>query len=225
MVPAAFMGIEAIPMTPSGKADRKALPDPELTAVGAYTPPQTGTEKALCVIFAEVLGWSGAASTTISSPRAGTAFWPCRSWPEPEAKGSDLAVRDIFKSPDVAGLATRIESRRTVKDQLPAVWTFPGTGAEETVSRLKHLYSDWRPSLPLTPLQQGILFHSLESEGAYQVQVRFRVEGNFDPERFHAAWQQAVDRHEALRMAIPEGIRPSWSSTAGLTPLPVRRLE
>ena len=42
-------------------------------------------------------------------------------------------------------------------------------------------------------------------KGAYQVQVRFRVEGNFDPERFREAWQQTIDRHEALRMAVPEG--------------------
>ena len=195
MVPAAFMGIEAIPMTPSGKADRKALPDPELTAVGAYTPPQTGTEKALCVIFAEVLGVERSGIHDNFFASGGDSILALQIVARARSKGFDLAVRDIFKSPDVAGLATRARALRSIWGVIP------------------------EPEAPLTPI------HSLESEGAYQVQVRFRVEGNFDPERFHAAWQQAVDRHEALRMAIPEGIRPSWSSTAGLTPLPVRRLE
>ena len=56
MVPAAFMAIEAVPLTPSGKVDRKALPHPEITAVAVYTAPRTETEKTLCAIFSEVLG-------------------------------------------------------------------------------------------------------------------------------------------------------------------------
>ncbi|MBQ4491855.1 MAG: AMP-binding protein, partial [Deltaproteobacteria bacterium] len=57
--------------------------------------------------------------------------------------------------------------------------------------------------LPLTPLQQGILFHARADEGAYQLELRLRAEGHFDPERFRAAWQQVLARHQVLRMAIP----------------------
>ena len=54
---------------------------------------------------------------------------------------------------------------------------------------------------PLTPLQQGILFHSLASELAdpYLVRVCFRLDGAVDASALHAAWQTVVDRHEALR--------------------------
>ena len=53
---------------------------------------------------------------------------------------------------------------------------------------------------PLSPLQQGLLFHFLYSPGSevYVHQLNVRVEG-LDVARFRAAWQAAVDRHAALR--------------------------
>ncbi|NLC70356.1 MAG: hypothetical protein GX751_03230, partial [Desulfuromonadaceae bacterium] len=77
--------------------------------------------------------------------------------------------------------------------------------SRKILSGLQRKYASLGDILPLTPLQQGLLFHSLEDREAYQVQLRFRMEGNLDPERFRRAWQQAVDRHDLLRMAVPEG--------------------
>ncbi|AMB86153.1 hypothetical protein AWM79_12935 [Pseudomonas agarici] len=53
---------------------------------------------------------------------------------------------------------------------------------------------------PLAPMQQGMLFHSLyeQAAGDYINQLRVDVAG-LDPERFIAAWQSVVDRHEVLR--------------------------
>ncbi|MFC5350207.1 condensation domain-containing protein, partial [Azospirillum lipoferum] len=53
---------------------------------------------------------------------------------------------------------------------------------------------------PLTPMQQGMLFHALYEPGgdAYINQMRVDVEG-LDVARFHVAWQGAVDRHDSLR--------------------------
>ncbi|HEX7241190.1 MAG TPA: amino acid adenylation domain-containing protein, partial [Longimicrobiaceae bacterium] len=57
MVPGAFVALEAIPLTPNGKVDRRALPAPERTAAeeASYAAPRTGTEAALAGIWAEVL--------------------------------------------------------------------------------------------------------------------------------------------------------------------------
>jgi len=53
---------------------------------------------------------------------------------------------------------------------------------------------------PLTPLQQGILFHALAAEhDPYLVRLCFRIDGAVDGDALHAAWQAVVDRHEALR--------------------------
>ncbi len=61
MVPSAYVIIDAFPLTPSGKLDRKALPAPAPTATPAQTErgPRTRTEELLCTIFSELLGTTG----------------------------------------------------------------------------------------------------------------------------------------------------------------------
>ncbi|HYQ49853.1 MAG TPA: amino acid adenylation domain-containing protein, partial [Pseudomonas sp.] len=64
------------------------------------------------------------------------------------------------------------------------------------ISQVQDLY-------PLSPMQQGMLFHSLyqPGDGSYINQVRMDAEG-LDPARLRAAWQAALDSHAALRTAF-----------------------
>ena len=59
MVPASFVMLESLPLTPSGKVDRRALPEPEWYLTqrrGVYVAPETPVQKQLAAIFSELLG-------------------------------------------------------------------------------------------------------------------------------------------------------------------------
>ena len=77
---------------------------------------------------------------------------------------------------------------------------FPLAGLSQT--QLDELSLDpdsVRDIYPLSPMQQGMLFHSLHgTEGDYVNQLRMDI-GGLDPDRFRAAWQATLDAHEILR--------------------------
>ncbi|MEO1799633.1 MAG: amino acid adenylation domain-containing protein [Cyanobacteria bacterium J06629_2] len=57
---------------------------------------------------------------------------------------------------------------------------------------------------PLSPMQQGMLFHSLlePNSGAYIIQTCYELHGHLDVDAFAKSWQQLVDRHSILRTAF-----------------------
>ena len=74
MVPSAFVVLEALPLTPSGKLDRQALPAPGASGRRPYRAPRTPQEQILLRPLRRGPGrWSASASTTTSSPWAATA--------------------------------------------------------------------------------------------------------------------------------------------------------
>jgi hypothetical protein len=57
---------------------------------------------------------------------------------------------------------------------------------------------------PLSPLQQGMLFHSLlhEDSGVYLMQDRYRIGGAIDEAAFLESWRQVVALHPSLRASF-----------------------
>jgi amino acid adenylation domain-containing protein len=110
MVPSAFVVLDALPLTPDGKVDKKALPAPDFTAAAAeYVAPRDATEEAVAAIYRDVLrlervgvhddffalgGHSLRATQVVARIRA--------------ALGVELAVRALFEAPTVAKLVERL---------------------------------------------------------------------------------------------------------------------
>lgn len=72
----------------------------------------------------------------------------------------------------------------------------------DTVNRYQR--SNVEDIYPLSPLQTGLLFHSLlqPDSGAYVPQLVLTLNGALHEQRLHAAWQTSVKRHSALRTAF-----------------------
>jgi acyl-coenzyme A synthetase/AMP-(fatty) acid ligase/acyl carrier protein len=113
MVPAHFVSVAAIPLTPSGKADKKSLPAPDWEAVPTateYVAPRTSTESRIAAIWADALG--------IAAPGIHDDFFDLGGHSLAAAQvvntlrssfQVDVAMRHLFERPTIAGLAEIID--------------------------------------------------------------------------------------------------------------------
>ncbi len=94
---------------------------------------------------------------------------------------------------------------------------------QEELERVERAYPDLEAIYPLSPLQQGLLFHARYDSDAdpYRVQLCLDIEGSLDRTAMREAWRRLLDRHEALRVAVSEqdgvplqivrrGLAPPW---------------
>ncbi len=110
MVPAAFVFLDAMPLTPSGKLDRDRLPAPEFSRA-AYVPPRTSIEENLAAIWAALLGLDRVGAHDNFFDLGGHSLLATRLASQVKhVFGVELALRAIFERPTVAGLAAHIES-------------------------------------------------------------------------------------------------------------------
>ncbi|MTH94765.1 hypothetical protein E1297_01845 [Roseibium sp. RKSG952] len=112
MIPSRFIGLSRLPVTRSGKIDRKALPDViGETALSVYEPPSSNTERLVAKVFGELLmakqvsrhdGFFALGGDSLSCIHLVTRL--------EQETGKAVAVRDVFEVPTVEGLAARIVS-------------------------------------------------------------------------------------------------------------------
>ncbi|HJU37953.1 MAG TPA: non-ribosomal peptide synthetase, partial [Tahibacter sp.] len=111
MVPAAFVLLDALPRTPNGKLDRRALPEPEAPAADVFVAAQTGTEKALVEIW-QGLFKSGDVSVTANFfALGGHSLLAVRAINAIRQRFElDVPLRTLFELADIRSLADRIDA-------------------------------------------------------------------------------------------------------------------
>jgi amino acid adenylation domain-containing protein len=195
MVPAAFVLMETLPLTPSGKVDRRALPAPDAgegRPAGVYVGPRTPTEEVLAESWSAVLGLERIGVEDNFFALGGHSLLATQLLARVrERLGVDLPLRALFDAPTLAALARRVEECL-------------GRAAEAPLPPVEHVPRD-RP-LPLSFSQQRLwVLDRLEpGSAAYNVPFALRIRGGLDRRVLGRAVDEAVRRHEALRTTFRE---------------------
>ena len=108
MVPTAYRQLDRMPMTPNGKTDVKALPEPELAIASAYEEPATDTERTFCQIFADILQMDKVGATDNFFELGGTSLVVTRVIIEADKAGMHVAYGDVFANPTPRQLAALV---------------------------------------------------------------------------------------------------------------------
>ncbi|HYO54957.1 non-ribosomal peptide synthetase [Archangium sp.] len=192
MVPSAFVVLEALPLTSSGKVDRKALPAPDVVSRSVYVAPRTPVEELLAQIWAEVLGCERVGIHDDFFELGGHSLLSVKLYAQVrELFGVKLALEDLFSGPSVAALAERIEEARSgEKGQEPGV--IPSTEPTE------YLPLSFEQQLYWLPEQAGGPGHALNA-----VAIALRIRSPLDVTALKRSLEELVHRHEILRTTFP----------------------
>ncbi|MBC7887439.1 MAG: amino acid adenylation domain-containing protein, partial [Ferruginibacter sp.] len=190
MVPFVWVQVEELPLTPSGKIDKKALPDPGASDLvrNEYTAPGTELEKRLALTwqqllrkervgihdnFFEIGGHSLLAMRLVSTIRKDLA--------------AELTIKDLFSYSTIALLAARLQQQNKGL-LLPPI---------EAKPRPQHI--------PLSFSQERLWFiDQLEGTVQYHLPTVLRLTGILNTKALNDALQTVVNRHESLRSVIIE---------------------
>ena len=115
MVPTIFVTLAQLPLGPTGKVDRKALPAPgePLLAEAEYVEPRNEMERALCAIWSDVLDLSRVGVRDNYFELGGDSILSIQIKAQAEARGLDFALQDLFEHQTVEALARAVEDGRT----------------------------------------------------------------------------------------------------------------
>ncbi|QSQ26196.1 amino acid adenylation domain-containing protein [Pyxidicoccus parkwayensis] len=193
MVPSAFVVLPSLPLTPSGKVNRAALPAPEADRFvidDEYVAPGTPTEEAVAKVFSEVLGQDRVGARDDFFALGGHSLLATQVVTRLRAQlGVELSLRTLFEAPTVARLAERIE---TLKGAARA-------GAQ--VIPLVPRGADAGDLLEVSFAQQRLWFLEQLQPGqtAYNIPIALRLNGPLNVDVLRRTFAEVVRRHEALR--------------------------
>ncbi|MDX5311228.1 MAG: AMP-binding protein, partial [Rhodococcus sp. (in: high G+C Gram-positive bacteria)] len=209
MVPALVTVLDAVPLTPVGKLDRAALPEP-VFAQREYRAPRTPVEETVASVFAEVLGRERVGLDDSFLELGGNSLLATRLVARlGAALETRVPVPVVFAAPTVAALAAHLESGSLAAQSVP-------------------LTPRERPDhVPLSFAQQRMWFLNRfdPTSAADNIPVAIRLTGRLDVGALRESVYDIATRHEVLRTRYPErdglpyqaivtvaGYTPDWAS-------------
>ncbi len=189
MVPSVCVVLDIVPLTPNGKVDRKALPEPVFEA-RTFRAPTTPIEEIVAGTFEDVLGIDRVGLDDDFFELGGNSLVATQLVSRlGAALDTQVPVRLLFEASTVVALAARVEHRAGAGRRIPLV-------ARPRPDRI-----------PLSLAQQRMWFlNRFEPESAtYNLPFALRLSGELDITALQVAIMDVIDRHESLRTVYPEG--------------------
>lgn len=190
MMPSAVVALDAIPTTPIGKIDLRALPAPD-PSTGDDEPPRGESERAVAAVVAGLLGLD---VDTIGREHdffelGGNSLLATRLAAALEQRaGTRIPVRAVFDDPRICAIATLADGAR-------------GTGA--TVPLIHRPDVDVAPGPAQRQLWFLNQFDGPGTGGAYNIAFALELRGDLDVAALSGALAHVVARHEPLRTTYP----------------------
>ncbi|MGH9821823.1 MAG: amino acid adenylation domain-containing protein, partial [Blastocatellia bacterium] len=254
MVPAAFVMMAELPVTPNGKVDRRSLPSPEQDRPEmeqAFVGARNATERLLAGIWEEFLGVAPVGVYDSFFELGGDSILSIQVSARATEEGVRLTSRDLFEHQTIAGLAALLEIEgadgssadgflQVAPDAEAFGWT--QTSLDEIAASIDSFLSHEPNQIsrdnvedyyPLSPMQEGMLLHTAYGgePDLYVFQLSCSLRGDLDVNLFEEAWRRVISRHAVLRtFFLWEGLsKPvqviKRSVTLSLTGLDWRGLE
>jgi hypothetical protein len=218
MVPSAFVVLDELPLTPNGKVDRRALPEGEQVSSEVredYLELRTPVEEMLAGIWQEVLGVERVGVYDDFFELGGHSLLATQVVSRArEAFSTELSLRQIFETPQLAALAASIEMSKFVDEglELPPI---------ERVER--------NGGMPLSFAQQRLWFVEQlnPAQPIYNIAVVVRLKGKLNVQAMEESLNQLVRRHETLRtvFATVDGTPVQVIQPSSLLLLPLMKLK
>jgi amino acid adenylation domain-containing protein len=189
MIPTHFVQLEGMPLTPNGKIDRKALPEPAiLEGEGDYAAPGNEVEEKLADIWSQVLGIEkGGIGVDDNFFELGghslkVAIMVAKIHKEFNAK---ITLGEVFKVPTIKGLSE-----------------FIGVGEEDLYASIQAV--EKKEYYPLSSAQMRMYLLNQINVAATSDNTPgiYKVEGHFESEHFEDVVNQLIQRHELLRTSF-----------------------
>uniref|UniRef100_UPI001C4DDCD2 non-ribosomal peptide synthase/polyketide synthase n=1 Tax=Rhodococcus qingshengii TaxID=334542 RepID=UPI001C4DDCD2 len=189
MVPSVIMELAEVPLTPVGKLDRRALPEP-VFEVREFRAPTTPVEEIVAQVIADVLGVERVGLDDDFFELGGNSLVATQVTSRlGRALDTTVPVRTLFDVSTVEALAAHIESH-------------VGSGGQ------KALVAQVRPAeIPLSLAQQRMWFLNRfdTDSAAYNITFALHLTGHLDTAAMEMAMEDVLARHEVLRTVYPDG--------------------
>ena len=192
MVPAAFIVLRKIPVTPSGKVDYRSLPKPNLSALideSVFIPPNTENEIKLASIWCKILGLERISADANFFEFGGDSILSVQVVAQATKAGVPITVKDLFEHQTLRDLAKYAETASLVQvDQAPVV----GDAA-------------------LTPIQHWFFEHSSTTASAYNHSMIVPVPRAYTRvDVVEEAIRKVWDHHDILRSRFERSNDGKW---------------